>query len=108
MTAAWNEAAMSAARSPPPEAPAGAGRPGDPRRAARAIATPDARPEDTLRPGVDASLTVLSIGGLAALVASAHEAARPFFDEPIAPEVWRRHLYDMLLHGILSCPPANT
>ncbi len=78
------------------------------RRAAKAIATPDARPEETLRPGVDASLTVLSIGGLAALVASAHEAARPFFDEPIAPDVWRRHLYDMLLHGILPCPPANT
>jgi TetR/AcrR family transcriptional regulator len=77
------------------------------RRAARAIAADGERPEETLRPGVDATLAVLSIGGLAALVASAHEAARPFFDEPIAPDIWRRHLYDMLLRGILTGPPAD-
>jgi TetR/AcrR family transcriptional regulator len=72
------------------------------RRAARTIAGPDAR--DILRPGLDATMAVLSICGLAALVASAHEAARPFFDEPIPADAWRRHLYDLLLHGVLACP----
>jgi hypothetical protein len=53
-------------------------------------------------------MAVLSIGGLAALVASAHEASRPFFDEPIPADAWRRHLYDLLLHGVLACPtPAG-
>ncbi len=71
-------------------------------RAARTIASTDA--SESLRPGLDATMAVLSIGGLAALVASAREAARPFFDQPIPAEVWRRHLYDLLLHGVLACP----
>lgn len=71
-------------------------------RAARTIADADAR--EVLRPGLDATMAVLSIAGLAALVSSAHEAARPFFDQPIPAEAWRRHLYDLLLHGVLACP----
>ncbi len=74
-------------------------------RAARTIAEADAR--EVLRPGLDATMAVLSIGGLAALVASAHEAARPFFDQPIPAEAWRRHLYDLLLHGVLACPDGE-
>jgi AcrR family transcriptional regulator len=71
-------------------------------RAARTIA--ESGDSEALRPGLDATMAVLSIGGLAALVASAHEAARPFFDQPIPAEAWRRHLYDLLLHGVLACP----
>jgi AcrR family transcriptional regulator len=74
-------------------------------RAARKIASADAA--EVLRPGLDATMAVLSIGGLAALVASAHEAARPFFDHPIPAEAWRRHLYDLLLHGVLTCPESE-
>jgi TetR/AcrR family transcriptional regulator len=59
------------------------------------------------REGIDPMLAVLSIGGLAALVASAHDATRPFFAQPVAPDVWRKHLYDLLLHGIIACPPAG-
>jgi len=55
-----------------------------------------------LRPELDATLTVLSIGGLAALVAAAHEAARPFLDAPLRAEVWRTNVYEMLLHGVLA------
>ena len=73
-------------------------------RAARTIASTDA--SEVLRPGLDATMAVLSIGGLAALVASAHEAARPFFDQPIPAEAWRRHLYDLLLHGVLAFPES--
>jgi hypothetical protein len=44
---------------------------------------------------------VLCIGGLAALVAAAHEAARPFFvGEPPSLDDWRRNLQDLLLHGV--------
>ena len=71
-------------------------------RAARTIASTEA--SEVLRPGLDATMAVLSIGGLAALVASAHEAARPFFHQPIPAEAWRRHLYDLLLHGVIACP----
>ncbi len=71
-------------------------------RAALTIASNEA--SEALRPGLDATMAVLSIGGLAALVASAHEAARPFFGQPIPAEAWRQHLYDLLLHGVLACP----
>jgi TetR/AcrR family transcriptional regulator len=76
------------------------------RRIAGAIAEsgPDGQ---AFRSGIDPMLAVLSIGGLAALVASAHDASRPFFTEPVAPETWRKHLYDMILHGIVGCPPTD-
>ena len=73
------------------------------RRAARAI-TDSGASTIGFRPGLDPTLAVMTIGGLAALVASAHEASRPFFDAPLQPETWRRHLYDLLLYGILDCP----
>jgi AcrR family transcriptional regulator len=50
--------------------------------------------------GLDPVLAVVTIGGLAALVASAREAARPFVQEPLAPEAWRRHVFELLLHGL--------
>ncbi|WP_235969677.1 TetR/AcrR family transcriptional regulator [Anaeromyxobacter diazotrophicus] len=73
------------------------------RRAVQAISGEAAPGAPALRPGLDPTLVVLSVGGLAALVASAHEAARPFFAQPVPAEVWRQHLYDLLLHGVLGC-----
>jgi TetR/AcrR family transcriptional regulator len=45
-------------------------------------------------------LAVVTVGGLAALVASAREATRPFVTEPVPPEVWRRHVLDLLVNGL--------
>jgi TetR/AcrR family transcriptional regulator len=50
--------------------------------------------------GLDPVLAVVTVGGLAALVASAREAARPFVTEPLQPEAWRRHVFELLLHGL--------
>jgi TetR/AcrR family transcriptional regulator len=50
--------------------------------------------------GVDPVLAVVTVGGLAALVASAQEAVRPFVSETLPPETWRRHVMDLLLHGL--------
>jgi AcrR family transcriptional regulator len=50
--------------------------------------------------GVDPMLVVVTVGGMAALVAAAHEAIRPFVPEPLPPEVWRRHVLDLLTHGV--------
>jgi AcrR family transcriptional regulator len=69
------------------------------RAAAAMLASSDAQ---HLRSGLDPMLTVLTVAGLAALAASAHEATRPYLDEPTTPEKWRQHLYDLLLHGILT------
>src|SRR5512133_920910 len=52
--------------------------------------------------GVDPILSAVTVGGLAALVASAREAARPFLDARIAPEAWRRHALDLLVNGVAS------
>ncbi|HYQ80136.1 MAG TPA: TetR/AcrR family transcriptional regulator [Anaeromyxobacteraceae bacterium] len=54
-----------------------------------------------LRPGLDPLMAALTIGGVAALAASAQEAARPFFETPPPRESWRNHLSDLLLHGLL-------
>jgi TetR/AcrR family transcriptional regulator len=76
------------------------------RQAARALAEPQSGDGAVLRGGLDPTLAVLTIGGLAALFASAHETTQPFLTTSVtSPEDWRRHLYDMLLHGILACPP---
>jgi AcrR family transcriptional regulator len=49
--------------------------------------------------GVDPVLAVVTVGGLSALVASAHEAVRPFVTAPPAPpSAWRRHVLDLLTH----------
>ncbi len=49
---------------------------------------------------LDPILAVVTVGGLAALVASSHEAVRPFVREPVSPEAWRRHVFDLLLNGL--------
>lgn len=66
------------------------------RRAAAVLSAPGTAPAS----GIDPVLAVVTVGGLAALVASAQEAARPFVAEPLAPEAWRRHVLDLLLHGL--------
>ncbi len=75
-------------------------------RASVAIALNGSSSAQALRPGLDATLSVLCIGGLAALVASAHEAVRPLFAaEPPSLDDWRRNLHDLLLHGVAG--PAS-
>jgi len=54
-----------------------------------------------LRPGLDPTMVVLTIGALAALVASVHEVTRIWTGSPIADEAWREHLQKLLLHGIV-------
>lgn len=53
------------------------------------------------RPGLDPTLAVLTIGGLAAFCASSHESSRIFLETPVTPDQLRQHLYDLLLHGVL-------
>jgi AcrR family transcriptional regulator len=65
--------------------------------AARALA----ESANTGRPGLEPTLAVLSIGGLAAFAASAHESSRIFLEHPVTPEALRAHLSDLLLHGLL-------
>jgi TetR/AcrR family transcriptional regulator len=50
--------------------------------------------------GIDPVLAVVTVGGLAALVASAGHADRDFGGVHIAPEAWRRHVFDLLVHGV--------
>jgi AcrR family transcriptional regulator len=50
--------------------------------------------------GIDPVLAVVTVGGLAALVASAGDADRAFGGVRIAPEAWRRHVFDLLVHGL--------
>jgi AcrR family transcriptional regulator len=57
--------------------------------------------------GLDPVLAVVTIGGLAALVASSGDAARPFIGEPLAPEAWRQHVYDLLMNGLAPAHAAN-
>ncbi|HEY6006129.1 MAG TPA: TetR/AcrR family transcriptional regulator [Anaeromyxobacter sp.] len=64
------------------------------RRAASALAA------DGNGGALDPILTVVTVGGLSALVAAAREAARPFLAEPISPEAWRQHVFDLLVNGL--------
>jgi TetR/AcrR family transcriptional regulator len=73
------------------------------REAAQSLVTGNG---SSLRPGVDPLMAALTIGGLAALAASAEEATRPFLNEKVPTERWRRHLTDLLLHGLVG--PAAT
>jgi AcrR family transcriptional regulator len=50
--------------------------------------------------GLDPVLALVTVGGLAALVASTREAALPFVDAPLHPDVWRRHVLALLVHGL--------
>lgn len=54
---------------------------------------------------VDPVLTVVTVGGLAALVASAQEAVRPFVSDPPPPEAWRQHVLDLLTNGLAPGSP---
>jgi AcrR family transcriptional regulator len=63
-------------------------------------------PAKALRPGVDAGMAALTIAGLAMLVASARQTAKLFVETEYTPQTWRDQLYDMLLHGLVPCPPA--
>jgi AcrR family transcriptional regulator len=71
---------------------------GPARRAAAALAR--CAVEGRVRSGLDPMLSVLSVAGLAALVAAAQEATRTYLDAPVAPEAWRQHLHDLLLDGL--------
>jgi len=75
---------LAAARLTPPEAGNGGGQ--------------------SLRPGLDPLLAVLSVGGLATLVASAHGVTRLFVDREVTAEQWRDHLHDLLVNGLIGCP----
>jgi AcrR family transcriptional regulator len=74
------------------------------RHAARALA---AAGSGRVRPGIDPTLAVLTIGGLAAFAASSHESSRIFLETPVTPDLLRQHLYDLLLHGILPRPALS-
>ncbi len=67
----------------------------------RAVVTLEQGNGSSLRPGLDPLMAALTISGVAALAASAQEAARPFFESPPPRETWRDHLSDLLLHGLL-------
>jgi AcrR family transcriptional regulator len=54
--------------------------------------------------GIDPMLAVVTVGGVAALVASTREAARPFTAAPPDPETWRGHVLDLLAHGLERGP----
>jgi AcrR family transcriptional regulator len=53
-----------------------------------------------LRPGLDPTMAVLTIGALAALASSVHEVTRIWTGSPVSAEAWRDHLQKLLLHGI--------
>jgi AcrR family transcriptional regulator len=50
--------------------------------------------------GIDPMLAVVTVGGLSAVVTSAHDAVRPFVSEPPEPGAWRRHVLELLTHGL--------
>jgi AcrR family transcriptional regulator len=59
--------------------------------------------------GIDPTLTVVTVGGVAALVASTRVMARQFAGDPPEPEAWRRHVLDLLVHGLSRAgAPAPT
>jgi AcrR family transcriptional regulator len=85
-----------------------------------ALVEPLRRAAQVLAPGapegLDPVLAVVTVGGVAALVASTREAARPFTSTPPDPETWRGHVLDLLVHGLQRAerpavpalaPPAN-
>jgi AcrR family transcriptional regulator len=55
-----------------------------------------------LRPGLDPELAALTIGGLAAFVASAPETARVLLDRPVPTDVWREHVSELFLRGLIG------
>jgi hypothetical protein len=73
------------------------------RRAAAAIALAEGRDS-----AIDPVLAVVTVGGLAALLASAQEASRPFLETPLPPETWRKHVHELLLHGLSPRPGSKS
>jgi AcrR family transcriptional regulator len=65
-----------------------------------AVASKAGNGADGAGASLDPVLAVVTIGGLAALVASSGDAARPFTGEPLAPEAWRQHVYHLLMNGL--------
>jgi AcrR family transcriptional regulator len=57
--------------------------------------------------GIDPVLAVVTMGGLSALVASAHEAVRPFVTEAPAPAAWHRQVIDLLAHEAHAGDPGK-
>jgi AcrR family transcriptional regulator len=57
-----------------------------------------------MRPGLDPIMVVLSVGGLATLVASAYGVTRLFVEREVTPEHWREHIHDLLVNGLVSSP----
>ncbi len=55
-----------------------------------------------LRAEVEPMVAVMSIAGLAALVASAHGATKAVTGEELSADAWRGHLHDLLLHGLAA------
>jgi hypothetical protein len=68
----------------------------DPMRHAAAVIARDG----AARARVDPVLAVVTVGGLAALVASAQEAVRPFVPAPMPAEAWRDQVLRVLAHGL--------
>ncbi len=60
-----------------------------------------------LRPGLDPAMVVLSVAGLAAFVSSARDVAQLFTGRSIGADEWRSHLHDLLVNGIVPCPPRS-
>jgi TetR/AcrR family transcriptional regulator len=58
-----------------------------------------------LRSGLDPMMVVLTIAGIAALLASVHEVTKLFVDRPLTPQEWRTHLHDLLVNGLVPCAP---
>lgn len=57
--------------------------------------------------GLDPVLAIVTVGGLAALLASARETAQPFVGgDPVPPEAWRRYAFDLLVNGLSPAAPS--
>jgi len=55
-----------------------------------------------LRAGLDPTMVVLTVGGVAALLASVHDVTRIFVDPPLPAERWREHVKDLLVNGLVA------
>ena len=56
-----------------------------------------------LRPGLDPTMVVLTVGGVAALIASVHDVTHIFVGGPQLPvERWREHMRDLLVNGLVA------
>jgi TetR/AcrR family transcriptional regulator len=71
----------------------------EPLRRATAAMAGDRRQE------LDPMLALVTVGGVAALVASMREAARPFATGALDAEAWRGHVLELLVHGLSPRPP---